>query len=315
MHDLLAEINSPILDDIHRIGIVLAAGHGKRIRSETSKMLHEIWGQPTAVRVARAVQEGLDSPNQVIVVGIKGIDVARAAGPQQGRLFAYQENPVLGLPAGTGDAVRVGLQVFPAAAVDRDVYIFLGDMGLLTGQVVAQFRASFENADCDMMVLTGLYSGSAESNSYGRIVRVPATDASGQPAGEDRDKVIEIREHKDILSLDAATPYEAAYNGRTYALTRQELLETREINTGVVAFRESALRTYIQHLDTDNAQGELLLTDLVQIFNQHQLVVRAATADSEEELLAFNVKSVWRQMEAIARRWAYDKLKDTITIA
>ena len=315
MHDLLAEINSPILDDIHRIGIVLAAGHGKRIRSETSKMLHEIWGQPTAVRVARAVQEGLDSPNQVIVVGIKGIDVARAAGPEPGRLFAYQENPVLGLPAGTGDAVRVGLQAFSAAATDRDVYIFLGDMGLLTGQVVAQFRASFESADCDMMVLTGLYSGPAESNSYGRIVRVPATDASGQPAGEDSDKVIEIREHKDILSLDAATPYEADFNGRTYAFTRQELLETREINTGVVAFREHALRTYIQHLDTDNAQGELLLTDLVQIFNQHQLVVRAATADSEEELLAFNVKSVWRQMEAIARRWAYDKLKDTITIA
>ncbi|MCE2450872.1 MAG: NTP transferase domain-containing protein [Candidatus Latescibacteria bacterium] len=310
MHDLLAEINSPILDDIHRIGIVLAAGHGMRIRSETSKMLHEIWGQPTAVRVARAVQEGLDSPNQVIVVGIKGEDVARAAGPQPGRLFAYQENPVLGQPAGTGDAVRVGLQAFPAAAADRDVYIFLGDMGLLTGQVVAQFRASFENADCDMMVLTGLYSGPAESNSYGRIVRVPATDALGQSAGADRDKVIEIREHKDILSLDAATPYEAVYNGRTYAFTRQELLETREINTGVVAFREHALRTYIQHLNTDN-----VLTDLVQIFNQHQLVVRAATADSEEELLAFNVKSVWRQMEAIARRWAYDKLKDTITIA
>ena len=315
MHDLLAEINSPILDDIHRIGIVLAAGHGMRIRSETSKMLHEIWGQPTAVRVARAVQEGLDSPNQVIVVGIKGLDVARAAGPQPGRLFAYQENPVLGQPAGTGDAVRVGLQAFPATAADRDVYIFLGDMGLLTGQVVAQFRASFENADCDMMVLTGLYSGPAETNTYGRIVRVPATDAAGQPAGEDRDKVIEIREHKDILSLDAATPYEATYNGRTYTFTRQALLETREINTGVVAFREHALRTYIQHLDTDNAQGELLLTDLVQIFNQHQLVVRAATADSEEELLAFNVKSVWRQMEAIARRWAYDKLKDTITIA
>ena len=315
MHDLLAEINSPILDDIHRIGIVLAAGHGMRIRSETSKMLHEIWGQPTAVRVARAVQEGLDSPNQVIVVGIKGEDVARAAGPQPGRLFAYQENPVLGQPAGTGDAVRVGLQAFPATAVDRDVYIFLGDMGLLTGQVVAQFRASFENADCDMMVLTGLYSGPAETNTYGRIVRVPATDAAGQPAGTDHDKVIEIREHKDILSLDAATPYEADFNGRTYAFTRQELLETREINTGVVAFREHALRTYIQHLDTDNAQGELLLTDLVQIFNQHQLVVRAATADSEEELLAFNVKSVWRQMEAIARRWAYDKLKDTITIA
>lgn len=315
MHDLLAKISSPILDDIHRIGIVLAAGHGKRIRSETSKMLHEIWGQPTTVRVARAVQEGLDSPNQVIVVGIKGEDVARTAGPQPGRLFAYQENPVLGRPAGTGDAVRVGLQAFSPAATDRDVYIFLGDMGLLTGEVVSHFRAHFENADCDMMVLTCLYSGPAETNFYGRIVRVPATDAEGQPAGADRDKVLEIREHKDILSLDATTPYEAMYNGRTYTFTRQELLETREINTGGVAFRESALRTYVPHLDTDNAQGELLLTDLVQIFNRHQLVVRAATADSEEALLAFNVKSVWRQMEAIARRWAYDRLKDTITIA
>ena len=315
MHDLLAKISSPILDDIHRIGIVLAAGHGKRIRSETSKMLHEIWGQPTTVRVARAVQEGLDSPNQVIVVGIKGEDVARAAGPQPGRLFAYQENPVLGRPAGTGDAVRVGLQAFSPAATDRDVYIFLGDMGLLTGEVVSHFRAHFENADCDMMVLTCLYSGPAETNFYGRIVRVPATDAEGQPAGADRDKVLEIREHKDILSLDATTPYEAMYNDRTYTFTRQELLETREINTGGVAFRESALRTYIPHLDTDNAQGELLLTDLVQIFNRHQLVVRAATAESEEALLAFNVKSVWRQMEAIARRWAYDRLKDTITIA
>ena len=315
MHDLLAKISSPILDDIHRIGIVLAAGHGKRIRSETSKMLHEIWGQPTTVRVARAVQEGLDSPNQVIVVGIKGEDVARASGPQPGRLFAYQENPVLGRPAGTGDAVRVGLQAFSPAATDREVYIFLGDMGLLTGEVVSHFRAHFENADCDMMVLTCLYSGPVETNFYGRIVRVPATDAEGQPAGADRDKVIEIREHKDILSLDATTPYEAMYNGRTYTFTRQELLETREINTGGVAFRESALRTYIPHLNTDNAQGELLLTDLVQIFNRHQLVVRAATAESEEALLAFNVKSVWRQMEAIARRWAYDRLKDTITIA
>ena len=113
----------------------------------------------------------------------------------------------------------------------------------------------------------------------------------------------------------AATPYEAAYTVAPTPSRAKHCWETREINTGVVAFRERALRTYIQHLDTDNAQGELLLTDLVQIFNQHQLVVRAATADSEEELLAFNVKSVWRQMEAIARRWAYDKLKDTITIA
>jgi bifunctional UDP-N-acetylglucosamine pyrophosphorylase/glucosamine-1-phosphate N-acetyltransferase len=314
VRDLLAQLDSEIHPDFPRIGVVLAAGHGKRIRSKTSKMLHEIWGRPTALRVATAVQRGLDSPNQIIVVGIKGADVARATGAQTGRLFAYQENPVLGLPAGTGDAVRVGLQAFPPVPTDRDIYIFLGDMGLLTEMVINQFRCSFENEVCDMMVLTGLYSGPTESNYYGRIVRVPPISTTGTSSGDDRDKVIEIREHKDILSLDPETPYEAEYNGRTYAFSRQDLLETREIWTGVSAFKEGALRTYIQQLGTDNAQGELLLTDLVHIFNKQQLVVRAAMAESEEEILAFNVKSVWRQMEATARRWVYEQLKDTITI-
>ena len=188
-------------------------------------------------------------------------------------------------------------------------------MDLLTEAVVLQFSTSFEKVSCDMMVLTGLYSGPAAANYYGRIVRVPATDVDGASSGEDRDKVIEIMEHKDILGLDPETPYQAVYNGRIYAFSQRELLETSEINTGVFAFKEAALRTYIRQIDTDNVQGELMLTDLVQIFNQHQLIVSAAVADSEEEILAFNVKSVWHQMQTIARRWAYERLMDTITIA
>ena len=43
--------------------------------------------------------------------------------------------------------------------------------------------------------------------------------------------------------------------------------------------------------------------------------MRAAVAAREEEILAFNVKSVLSQMQRIARQWAYDQLKDTITIA
>ena len=314
VRDLLNQLNSEIQPDLSRIGIILAAGHGARIRSENSKMLHEIWGRPAALRVANAVQQGLESPNQVIVVGIKGADVAQSIGSQQGRLFTYQENPVLGLPAGTGDAVRVGLQAFPPTEKERDIYIFVGDMGLLGQEVVTQFRQSFETIACDMMMLTGIYSGPTETNTYGRIVRVPKTDIDGNSSGQDQDKVIEIKEHKDVLRLDPEIPYEATYKGRTYTFTRQELLETGEINTGVLAFKERTLRAYIQKLDTNNAQGELMLTDLVHLFNQNGLEVRAEVAKSEEEILAFNVKSVWRQMEAIARRWAYERLMDTITI-
>jgi bifunctional UDP-N-acetylglucosamine pyrophosphorylase/glucosamine-1-phosphate N-acetyltransferase len=312
--DLLIELSAG-LDSVNlRVGIVLAAGHGKRIRSDTSKMLHEIWGRPTAQRVADAVEDGLDSSNQVIVVGIKGGDVAQAIGRKDGRVFAYQENPVLGLPAGTGDAVRVGLDAFTAGSENRDVYIFLGDMGLLTEAVVRQFRRCFEEQGSDMMVLTGQYSGPQEQNSYGRIVRVPGADCNNRPSGEDEGKVIEIKEHKDILSLGTNGLYEAEYKGQRYPFSRDELLNIREINTGVFAFKENQLRTYISHIQTDNAQGELMLTDLVDIFNRNGLEVRAMLAEREEEILAFNVKSVWRQMEGIARRWVYQDLKDIITI-
>ena len=312
---LLQKLSTEIVPRNPRIGIVLAAGHGKRIRSETSKMLHQIWGQPTVLRVTNAVRAGLESPNQIIVVGIKAEEVARTTGKRTGAVFAYQGNPVLGLPAGTGDAVRVALDAFADTAEDRGIYIFLGDMGLLTEKVVEQFRREFERNSCDMMVLTGIYSGPAEQNYYGRIVRVPAADRDGNPSGTDLDKVIEIKEHKDILGLDPALPYEVVYNGRPYALTRDQLLAIREINTGVVAFKERLLRTYISELKTDNVQGELMLTDLVEIFNQHGKVVRAMPAASEEEILAFNVKSVLRQMEGIARRWVYEQLMDLITIA
>ena len=46
VRDCLAQLNneSHIDEAAPRLGIVLVAGHGKRIRSETSKMLHEIWG-------------------------------------------------------------------------------------------------------------------------------------------------------------------------------------------------------------------------------------------------------------------------------
>jgi bifunctional UDP-N-acetylglucosamine pyrophosphorylase/glucosamine-1-phosphate N-acetyltransferase len=312
----LRALDAPLQDDSPRLGVVLAAGHGTRIRSDTSKMLHEIWGRPTVERVANAVARGLDSPNQVIVVGIKAEQVAATVGACPGRRFAYQENPVLGLPSGTGDAVRVALEQFAPlpAGIDRHIYIIPGDMGLLTERVVAEFRRAFESHPCDMMVLTGGFEGPAEQNYYGRIVRVPDTDASGKLA-EESGYVIAIKEHKDILGLvDDDAVETMPYKGRQFDFTRRQLLETREINTLVVAFRESALRTHIGAMDTDNVQGELLLTDLVEIFNSNGLDVRAVPADDDEEILGFNVKSVWRQMEAIARRRAYHRLMDIVTI-
>jgi bifunctional UDP-N-acetylglucosamine pyrophosphorylase/glucosamine-1-phosphate N-acetyltransferase len=305
----LEALSSPLDPAALSTAIILAAGHGKRIRSETSKMLHEIWGRPTVVRVADAARQGLGpDSNQVIVVGIQALEVARAAGRREGRAFAYQAEQI-----GSGDAVRVGLSAFPNGACQGNIYVFPGDMGLLTGAAVSAFRERFESGDADMMVLTGLYEGDPKNNYYGRIVRVPERDEAGQPL-EDAGQVIEIKEQADILALPDDAPYEVEHRGRVYRFTRRALIETREFNTGMYAFKGPLLKAHIDELTAENVKGEIYFTDLIRLFNQRGLVVRDAQASDNDVALAFNVKSVLKQMQAIARRQVYERLKDIITI-
>ena len=291
------------------MAIILAAGHGKRIKSETSKMLHEIWGVPTVERVSSAAREGLNCDNQIIVVGIKAKEVVEAIGKKEHLAFVYQEQQ-----RGTGDAVRVALEALPNRRFRGNVYIFPGDMGLLNAEVVRKLKNDFIDNPCDMMVLSGMFDGDAKDNYYGRIVRVPEKDSAGKSSGDDFGKVIEIKEHKDIRALNSDSPYKVKYHGRTYSFSKNELIEIKEFNTGVYAFKADKIGAYIQHLKTDNVQGELYLTDLISIFNQHGLTVKSSPAPDNRTVLGFNVKSVLKEMENFARQRVHEQLKDIVTI-
>lgn len=291
------------------VAIILAAGHGKRIKSEKSKMLHLIWGVPTVTRVANAATSGLECSNQIIVVGIKASDVARALGTAEHRVFTQQQDQ-----RGTGDAVRVGLQPLLQENYGGAVFVFPGDMGLLDSKAIREFRDEFNQKACDMMVLTADYQGNLEHNYYGRIIRVPERDIHGESSRGDHGKVIEIIEHRDILALGDDSPYRVKFNRRDYAFTKQELIAIREFNTGVYAFKSGPLARYIETLKTDNVQGELYVTDLIAIFNHSGLVVRATRARDYSTVLGFNNKSVLKEMEKIAREKAYEQLKDIISI-
>ena len=99
---LVKEYSSPLDHNIPRISIILAAGHGERLKSSTSKMLYEIWGLPTIIRVSRIAKRGISTLNQIIVVGIKAKDVIETVGRKENTQFVYQKEQ-----RGTGDAVRV----------------------------------------------------------------------------------------------------------------------------------------------------------------------------------------------------------------
>ncbi|MGE5402017.1 MAG: NTP transferase domain-containing protein [Ignavibacteriales bacterium] len=310
IHGIVKELSSEFNYNNKEVAVILAAGHGKRIKSQTSKMLHEIWGISTVERVYNACRKAIENINILVVVGIKAKDVMQVIGKRKDTLFAFQEEQ-----NGTGHAVQVALENIEADKYDGIVYVLPGDMGLIDKETISMFRSEFLNSGSDMMVLTGIYSGDPKLNNYGRIVRVKATDAQGNSSGSDFGKVIEIIEHKDILHLDENKPYTLNFNGRQYNYSKKELLDNNEFNSGVYAFDYGKLISLVSRLSSNNVQREIYITDLIDLFNKNGYTVNAVSPKQQYVLMGFNNKSVLREMEAVARENAYEKLKDVIELA
>ncbi len=302
VHGMLSDLSDKIDLRGPAIGIVLAAGHGKRIKSETSKMLHELWGVPTVERVSDAVCRGLGTNNLIIVTGVKATEVAKAVGRRTNTVYAYQPEQ-----KGTGHAVQCALEVLKRRRFSGSILVSPGDVGLLNAATVRNLRRTFERERADMAVLTGRYDGDPNRNYFGRIIRAPV----GSP---DAGRILGIVEFKDIVKMKPRAAWPFPFNGRKYTFTRQELLETAEFNAGVFIYRASALRRHLYDIDTDNVQGEVYLTDLIEIFVRNGLKVVAHVASDNDVSLGFNNKSVLKQMEGIARRRVYQRLADMITI-
>jgi bifunctional UDP-N-acetylglucosamine pyrophosphorylase/glucosamine-1-phosphate N-acetyltransferase len=283
------------------VAIILAAGHGKRIKSQTSKMLHKIWEIPTVERVYNACRLGIENINTVTVVGIKALDVMEVIGKRESNKFAFQEKQ-----NGTGHAVQVAIKEIMNEFSDGIVYVLPGDMGLLDDSSMKKFRTDFISSDNDMMVLTGIYEGDPLQNSYGRIIRTKDNNGNGN--------VIQIMEFKDILALPDDKSYQVSYRNKTYSYTKKELIDTNEFNSGVYAFKYKKLIELIGNLSSDNAQNEIYITDLIELFNQKGYSVGAVSPKEQYVVMGFNNKSVLKEMDEIARRNVYQKLKDIIQI-
>lgn len=291
------------------VAIILAAGHGKRIKSHKSKMLHKIWGVPTVERVYNACNAGIEGINSVIVVGIKARDVMDVIGKRNRNVFAYQETQ-----NGTGHAVQIALNSIDGKFNKGIVYVLPGDMGLLNSSTMKKFRQDFIDSNADMIVLTGIFEGNPADNYYGRIIRVTDTDAEGNPSGKDKGNVIQIMEYKDIMALSDEKPYSVEYKGRKYSFTKEELINNNEFNSGVYAFDYEKLIEQVANLTSDNVQNEIYITDLIDLFNQKDYSVAAVNPEEPYVVMGFNNKSVLKEMEDIARERIYEQLKDIIEI-
>jgi bifunctional UDP-N-acetylglucosamine pyrophosphorylase/glucosamine-1-phosphate N-acetyltransferase len=309
IHKTAEEFSSSFNYHNNEVAIILAAGHGKRIKSQKSKMLHSIWGVPTVERVYDACVNGIPNLNSIIVVGIKALDVMTVIEKKDNNLFAYQAEQ-----KGTGHAVQIGLEKIISKQFGGIVYILPGDMGLLNKETMIMFRSEFLESKSDMMVLTGLYEGDIEANFYGRILRVKDFDANGNPTNNDAGKVIEIMEYKDILALRPDQKYKTNYNGKVIEFSKNELIENREFNSGVYAFDFKKLVDSVGSITSENAQNEIYITDLIAIFNKKKFSVNAVSPKDQYVVMGFNDKTVLKEMERVYRNKVYDKIKNIIEI-
>ncbi len=177
--------------------IVLAAGEGKRMRSATPKVLHEIGGR-SLVGHAVAAADVLAADRLVVVIGHGREAVAghlAAAAPHV--RTAVQDEQL-----GTGHAVQCALGS-AGDVTGGTVVVTYGDVPLLTGMTLAELVAQHEGAGNAVTVLTARV---ADPTGYGRIVR--AEDGSVAGIVEHRDATA------DQLAIDEINSGIYAFDGR-----------------------------------------------------------------------------------------------------
>jgi bifunctional UDP-N-acetylglucosamine pyrophosphorylase/glucosamine-1-phosphate N-acetyltransferase len=136
--------------------VVLAAGHGTRMRSPLAKVLHPICGLPM---VAWPVRAALDAgAHRVVVVASPGVDVGEHL--PDGVVLATQPEA-----RGTGDAVRCAAEHLEA---DRPVVVLAGDVPLITAATIADLVAAHADGGAAATMLTMRL---ADPSGYGRVVR------------------------------------------------------------------------------------------------------------------------------------------------
>lgn len=161
--------------------IILAAGKGTRMQSDTHKVLHPIAGRPMLLHLIDSVK-ALGAAREVVVVGA-GREQVEAAVTPLGAETAHQAEQL-----GTGHAV---LQARDAlAGFEGDVLILYGDVPLVTSATMRRMVERLHGDDAPAVVVLGFRP--AEPGAYGRLI----------VAGGDR--LSKIVEYKDATAEERA---------------------------------------------------------------------------------------------------------------
>jgi bifunctional UDP-N-acetylglucosamine pyrophosphorylase/glucosamine-1-phosphate N-acetyltransferase len=240
------------------IGILLAAGRGTRMKSESPKVLFDLNDEPLMFGPFRALMQCCDTV--VVVVGYRGelvkdvltqraLEIYTDTEFQKKCRFVTQDPP-----SGTGDAVRVAIEALSKSATDLQdrVLIVNGDLPLVRLSTLTNFIKAVDHMKAHSACLT---LAARNPKGLGRILR----DERGVFSG--------IREEKD------ASPFER---------------RIREVNGGIYCFDSKYLKSKILTLKSNNQAAEFYLTDLLGNTSDRAHRSEAIMARNSLDLLGVN---------------------------
>mgnify|MGYP000894977445 CR=1 FL=1 len=258
--------------------IVMAAGLGKRMKSNHVKVLHQVAGKPM-------VQYAVD-----MALRVAGHRVAVVVGHQAEKVRQVIEARITGKPGalavhiveqakqlGTGHAVIQSRAVFTTEGEARPAHYLIlnGDTPLLKEATVRELLTVHQREGATVTILTAIL---ADPSGYGRVIRREASPGDQTHVSSDVLKIVEDRD---------ATPAERA---------------SKEINVGTYVVSGAFLFEALDTLEPDNAQGEYYLTDIIRTAVAQGRRVAAVTLQNPDEGLGVNTRRQLAEAEQVVRQ-------------
>ncbi|WP_294351538.1 bifunctional UDP-N-acetylglucosamine diphosphorylase/glucosamine-1-phosphate N-acetyltransferase GlmU [uncultured Clostridium sp.] len=157
---------------MYKCALVLAAGQGKRIKSDLPKVLHKVCGKEMVNHVIDNMREANIQDINVIIG--KGAELVKAGTETRNVSYSLQEEQL-----GTGHAVKCAKEFLEGK--DGVVAIFAGDAPLTKVETINNLLEEHINKENSATLLSAYVD---DPTGYGRIIR-------------NGDEVIKIVEHKD----------------------------------------------------------------------------------------------------------------------
>lgn len=306
--------------------IVLAAGKGSRMGSDTThKVCFKVDGVPAVVRALNTYKQCGVKQNLVVVGNLAGQVVEVVGSEFPNSIFAYQQ-----ATDGTAGALRAALNATPTMDAEADVLIVAGDRLLDSAIVEQLFNLYYtEKCDLALLslpTLKGSGSGRLFVDQYDEVTAIiemadvrqkrtrrilldtfgdkVVTQAEFQPiilenfSKEEKKSAKAFPELQGVGSVNFSTLYSDSdclflvtdSKGQQVSVTPDEAESLPCSNTSVYLTKRKFLEYTLANLNSNNAQQENYLSDMVAILQNRAEhgSMKLLLVDDFSKILGFN---------------------------